>query len=142
MAMPKNTYACDHWCTHLAGAIRGCTSEDFARDMLGILQMFTRCDALEVWINIEIAGYNTDGTLRHLRDIQLLLQVQLIPLNFLTDALILCSKSEPILLSDKTTVTICEIEDCLKVHFHVEFHFDFWLRSLHSRMYITSHHLN
>ena len=91
-------YACDYWCTHLDGAIRGCMSEDLARDMLGILQMFTRCDALEVWINIVIRNNNIDRTLQHLRDIQLLLQVRVIPLNILTDALILFLSPNPFYL--------------------------------------------
>ena len=68
-------YACNHWCTHLNGAISGCTSKDLGRDMLEILQMFTRCDALEVWINHAIRDNNINKTLWSLSDIKSLLQV-------------------------------------------------------------------
>ena len=60
-------YACDHWCTHLYGTIRGCTSEDLARDMLEILQTFTRCNGLEVWINDVIRNRDNEKTFRLLR---------------------------------------------------------------------------
>ena len=68
-------YACRQWCAHLDGAIRGCTSVDLAKQMLENLEIFTRCDALEVWINIIIRYNNIEATMSHLTDTMLLLQV-------------------------------------------------------------------
>ena len=68
-------YACNYWCIHLDGVISGCTLKDLGRDMLEILQMFTRCDAVEVWINYAIRDNNINETLWSLSDIKSLLQV-------------------------------------------------------------------
>ena len=122
-------YACGEWCSHLDGAIRGCTSRDLAGEILRNLQMFTRCDALEVWINTVIRYDNIDGTMRCLRDTKLLLQVRVVTSNvFIGDVLILFSKSKSVLLPDEMAQTIREIKHRLKVHFHIEPPFDFWLR--------------
>jgi len=72
-------YACKEWCSHIDGAIRGCTSKDLAREISENLQMFTRCDAFEVWINTVIRDNDTDATMRRLRDTKPLLQVRVIP---------------------------------------------------------------
>jgi hypothetical protein len=79
-------YACSEWCSHLDGAIRGCrSSTDLASEILEALQMFTRCDALEVWINTVIRDHNVDVMINRLRDTKSLLQVRVITLNVLTD---------------------------------------------------------
>jgi archaellum biogenesis ATPase FlaH len=83
-------YACREWCFHLDGAIRGCTSLELARKMSENLQMFTRSDALEVWINTVFRSANTPVTIECLRDTKPLLQVRVISSNVLTgDALTL-----------------------------------------------------
>jgi len=121
-------YACHKWCSHLDGAIRGCTSRDLAGEMLRNLQMFTRCDALEVWINTVIRYGDVDATMRRLRDTKPLLQVRVVTSNVFTgDVLILFSKSKSFLLPDEMAQTIREIKHRLKVHFHIERPFDFWL---------------
>jgi len=68
-------YACREWCSHLAGAIRGCTSRDRAIEISEKLQMFTRCDAFESWINTVLRDVYSYETMSHLRNIKPLLQV-------------------------------------------------------------------
>jgi len=78
-------YACQEWCSHLDGAIRACTSRDLAREMSESLQMFTRCDALEIWINTVIRYRNIKKSMCLLRGAKPLLQVRVNNLNPLTD---------------------------------------------------------
>lgn len=75
---PKNDaeeYACQEWCAHLVGGIRGCISQELVRNMMDSLQIFIRCDALEVWINMVIRDSNVNATIKHLSDSKSLLQV-------------------------------------------------------------------
>ncbi|KAG6852021.1 hypothetical protein C0991_004044, partial [Blastosporella zonata] len=68
-------YACQQWCFHLEGAIRGYQSGEVATGILEIVQRFTRCEALEVWINTVIRDVKTNTTMECLQEIKKLCQV-------------------------------------------------------------------
>jgi hypothetical protein len=68
-------YACRQWYSHFDGALKGCMSREVAREMSENLQMFTRCDALEVWINTVFRYDDVDKTMARLRGIKPLFQV-------------------------------------------------------------------
>ncbi|KAG6863117.1 hypothetical protein C0991_008077 [Blastosporella zonata] len=68
-------YACQQWCFHLKGAIKGYQSGGVGTEILEILQTFSRREALEVWINTVIRDFKFNTTMECLQEIKKLCQV-------------------------------------------------------------------